>query len=264
MSSEQFREQGIAAAKARQPDEARRLLQQALRLNPGDALAWLYLASVAKDTKERLVYLQKVLEIDPDNDLAQKAVRALGIAPEQLLQAKPGTSAPAAPPKPAPAPPPPKPAAVQPPSYLDDLDMGDDEEEPAAPNAMVEIPSYLQGLDDDLDDDAAAFDTADDAVFEDTDAAFEDFDADEDPFAERTTLETLQPSASLAMVNAMRRQLPMPPAIAQSAPGIPLPDVEYLRQVLAYIEPITQAYQKPPVESVEWVHKDRNRAGERD
>lgn len=116
MSSEQFREQGIQAAKARRIDEARQLLQQALRLNPRDELAWLYLASIATEKKDRLVYLQKVLEINPDSELGRKAVQAMGIDPEQLIaltNQQRGSASPA-PPRPAiqrpaslsPAPPP--------------------------------------------------------------------------------------------------------------------------------------------------------------
>ncbi len=88
MSSEKAREleqRGIEAARAGQKDQARKLLQHALRLDPYRDEAWLWLASVARDKRERLLCLQKVLEVNPDNEMAIKAVRAMGIDPERLI-----------------------------------------------------------------------------------------------------------------------------------------------------------------------------------
>ena len=94
MSSEQARElrqQGIAAAKAGQKDQARQLLQQAIRLEPDNEAAWLWLASVARDQRERVFCLQKILEINPDNETALRAL-------ESTMPASPfGTSAQPAP-----------------------------------------------------------------------------------------------------------------------------------------------------------------------
>jgi tetratricopeptide (TPR) repeat protein len=88
MSDEKAREleeRGIQAAKAGNKDEARKLLQNALRLNPNSENGWLWLASVLKEKKERLLCLQKVLEINPSNEMALKAVRAFGVDPNQLV-----------------------------------------------------------------------------------------------------------------------------------------------------------------------------------
>jgi tetratricopeptide (TPR) repeat protein len=85
----ELQEQGIQAAKAGQKDEARRLLQQALRIEPRNDTTWLWLASVARDQRERLVCLQKVLQINRDNEMALKAVRAMGIDPDQLRPQRP-------------------------------------------------------------------------------------------------------------------------------------------------------------------------------
>ncbi|HRF97156.1 MAG TPA: tetratricopeptide repeat protein, partial [Aggregatilineales bacterium] len=88
MSDEKAREleeRGIQAAKAGNKDEARKLLQNALRLNPNSENGWLWLASVLKEKKERLLCLQKVLEINPSNEMALKAVRAFGVDPTQLV-----------------------------------------------------------------------------------------------------------------------------------------------------------------------------------
>lgn len=89
----QLREQGIRLAKAGNKEEARKVLQQSLRLNPQDDTSWLFLASVAQDKRERLLALKKVLEFNPTNEMAIKAVRALGINPELFVpQTKPAPS----------------------------------------------------------------------------------------------------------------------------------------------------------------------------
>ena len=80
----QLRDRGISAAKAGQKEQARKILQQSLRLNADDDTAWLFLASVARDKRERVLALQKVLTINPNNEMALKAVRALGIDPNEL------------------------------------------------------------------------------------------------------------------------------------------------------------------------------------
>ncbi|MDX2138997.1 MAG: tetratricopeptide repeat protein [Chloroflexota bacterium] len=80
MSSEQARElrqQGIAAAKAGQREQARQLLQQAIRLEPRNEAAWLWIASVARDQRERVFCLRKLLEINPNNEQALKALRQI-------------------------------------------------------------------------------------------------------------------------------------------------------------------------------------------
>lgn len=87
MASEQakeLRKQGIAAAKAGQKEQARKLLQQALRLEPNNEAAWLWVASVAKDERERLFCLHKLLEINPTNEMGLQALGSLGISREQL------------------------------------------------------------------------------------------------------------------------------------------------------------------------------------
>jgi tetratricopeptide (TPR) repeat protein len=83
--AQELEERGIEAAKSGQKEEARKLLQHALRLDPVRDNAWLWLASVAKDKRERLLCLQKVLEINPEHELGLKAVQAMGIDPAQLL-----------------------------------------------------------------------------------------------------------------------------------------------------------------------------------
>jgi tetratricopeptide (TPR) repeat protein len=91
VSSEQAKElrrQGIAAAKAGQKDQARQLLQQSLRLDPASEAAWLWLTSVARDQRERLFCLNKLLEINPNNEMALQSLQQLGLTREQLAQSQ--------------------------------------------------------------------------------------------------------------------------------------------------------------------------------
>jgi len=129
LSSQQAQElldRGIEAAKAGRKDDARKLLQGSLRLNQQSDTAWLWLASVANDKRERLLCLQKVLEINPNNEMGIKAIKALGIEPEQLLTppaktAAPPSEIPPAPSAPRPAPAAPKPAPTPQPSTREAL-----------------------------------------------------------------------------------------------------------------------------------------------
>ncbi|MDZ4764046.1 MAG: tetratricopeptide repeat protein [Chloroflexota bacterium] len=80
MAGDQAREmraKGIAAAKAGSKDEARQLLQQSVRLEPRNEAAWLWLASVARDSAERRFCLEQVISINPGNATAQQALDAL-------------------------------------------------------------------------------------------------------------------------------------------------------------------------------------------
>lgn len=100
--AKELRQQGIAAAKAGQKDEARHLLQQSIRLEPNSEAAWLWLASVARETREREFCLQKILEINPNNETANKALEQL--QQEQAASAPPTPSPASAPAMPSSAP----------------------------------------------------------------------------------------------------------------------------------------------------------------
>jgi Tfp pilus assembly protein PilF len=95
VSSEQakaLRQQGITAAKAGQKDQARQLLQQSLRLEPNNEAAWVWLTTIARDQRERMAYLARLLEINPNNELGQKALHQLGISRSQLMETVRGQS----------------------------------------------------------------------------------------------------------------------------------------------------------------------------
>jgi len=85
--------QGIAAAKEGRTVVARDLLRQAVRQNPKDETAWLWLSSVAPDDRERVFCLKQVLALDPGHEFARKGLAALGSAPP-VDETAPSTSVP--------------------------------------------------------------------------------------------------------------------------------------------------------------------------
>lgn len=74
--SEQLQE-AIALAQAGQRDEARDRLKALVAADPGQELAWLWLASVSTSRAERITYLERALALNPDNPTSQQAYREL-------------------------------------------------------------------------------------------------------------------------------------------------------------------------------------------
>ncbi|HLA43138.1 MAG TPA: hypothetical protein VJZ27_06875, partial [Aggregatilineales bacterium] len=69
---------GIQAARSGNKEVARDIFHQVLRLDSRNELAWMWLASVLESTQERKRALQKVLQINPENQRAQQALQKLG------------------------------------------------------------------------------------------------------------------------------------------------------------------------------------------
>jgi hypothetical protein len=70
-------QEGIAALKAGDKAGARRLIGRAIQQNPDDERAWLWLSGAVETSQERRMCLRRVLELDPDNALAQRGLVAL-------------------------------------------------------------------------------------------------------------------------------------------------------------------------------------------
>lgn len=80
-------ENGIAAAQKGDRRSARLLLDLAVEADPQLAEAWLWLASISDYPEELLTYLDKVLEIDPDNQKAGEWKRStLALMAKTLVQ----------------------------------------------------------------------------------------------------------------------------------------------------------------------------------
>ncbi len=70
-------EQGIAALKAGNREEAHRLLRQAVKDQPDDAQAWLWLSGAVTVNEQRIACLQQVLRISPENQAAARGLEKL-------------------------------------------------------------------------------------------------------------------------------------------------------------------------------------------
>jgi membrane protein YdbS with pleckstrin-like domain len=65
---------GIAALKSGNQARARQLLRAALRRNPDDSRAWLWLSGAVTTDQARVVCLQQVLRIEPENEAATRGL----------------------------------------------------------------------------------------------------------------------------------------------------------------------------------------------
>ncbi|MGB9633862.1 MAG: hypothetical protein ACPL8I_11055, partial [Chloroflexaceae bacterium] len=61
---------GIEAARDNKKEEARQLFRLLTRQEPTNIQGWLWLAGVAENREERQAALERVLELDPDNEMA--------------------------------------------------------------------------------------------------------------------------------------------------------------------------------------------------
>ncbi|MBU1627794.1 tetratricopeptide repeat protein [bacterium] len=74
---DELTKQGISALKEGKKTVAQTLLKQAVQNNPRNLEAWLWLSGAVSTNQERINCLQKVLEIDPNNQLAAKGIAKL-------------------------------------------------------------------------------------------------------------------------------------------------------------------------------------------
>ena len=71
-----FRE-GVAEARLGNRKAARELFEKVVALDPKHEKGWLWLASVAGSDEDQKQYLQRVLELNPNNERAQRALEKL-------------------------------------------------------------------------------------------------------------------------------------------------------------------------------------------
>jgi CheY-like chemotaxis protein len=82
---------GVAAARAHKKARARALLNTVVIAEPGNELAWLWLANVAESPTEAATCLEKVLAINPDNALARSTYERCRSAARVARPARPVT-----------------------------------------------------------------------------------------------------------------------------------------------------------------------------
>lgn len=92
---------GIVALRAGQTDQARNLLRQVVRNDPGNERAWLFLAGALADNTQRRYCLEQVLSINPQSVPARRGLSALAVAappappPQVAAVSEPHISSPA-------------------------------------------------------------------------------------------------------------------------------------------------------------------------
>jgi hypothetical protein len=74
--------QAIVAAKEGRKEEARYLLETVLDADERNEQVWLWMSAVVDSDEERIVCLENVLTINPNNEAARKGLAALGMEPE--------------------------------------------------------------------------------------------------------------------------------------------------------------------------------------
>jgi hypothetical protein len=72
---------GIEAAREGNNDEARSLFRLLTREDPNNVQGWFWLAGVADSREERQTALERVLELEPGNELALQSLQAMGARP---------------------------------------------------------------------------------------------------------------------------------------------------------------------------------------
>jgi DNA-directed RNA polymerase subunit RPC12/RpoP len=91
---------GVTAAKNGNRSLARRLLEQALQLNPVDSHVWLWLSAATEDLREQRTFLERAVAADPSNSAARRGLvmisekldksrlmpEGVGIAPTQSIK----------------------------------------------------------------------------------------------------------------------------------------------------------------------------------
>jgi hypothetical protein len=150
--SDRILQLGIAAAREGDHQEARELFRLITRQEPENSQAWLWLAGVAESADERRAALERVVAIDPSNEMARKSLQVMGSTPSASStsstpttpapEPQPATSPDAGPPIDAPPPQPVDLDAPLPRSSTPATPMTEDEEYAAA------LDSAYEGYDD--------------------------------------------------------------------------------------------------------------------
>jgi hypothetical protein len=137
MPMNELTQRGIAALKAGDRDTARQLLGEAVKQNPSDAAAWLWLSGAVESDGERVACLQRVLRIDPENQhagrgLAQIQERRARAAEQAVQQSEPAAQ------QPEPVAQQPEPVAQQPEPVVQPSDPEGEPPQPVVEQAQAE------------------------------------------------------------------------------------------------------------------------------
>ncbi|MEO0561087.1 MAG: tetratricopeptide repeat protein, partial [Chloroflexota bacterium] len=237
-------QEAVAAARERDLPRARDLIQQSIRKDPSNPMAWLVFASVAESKRNQLISLQKVLELDPGNAQAIKMVKGLGVDPDQLVgkapaapQESPTPSEPDSEPLPEPDPEP-EPQSTTTAAFTAEPDM---DSSPSSPFAV------------DLTDEAS---TGDADEFE-LDLSEPLSAGATDPFTEAVDIDEVD-EGDVAFVSP-KEMVPIPQPPPRPEPFAARVEA-YRNEALATANAFMQV--PPPPDGMQWVKKEDNRAGE--
>ena len=70
-------QEGIAAVRAGDTEEARKLFRRAIELDPQNPQAWLWLSTVTEGTADKKAYLEEALRLDPSLEEARLALQKI-------------------------------------------------------------------------------------------------------------------------------------------------------------------------------------------
>ncbi len=79
--SDQLLKSAIQAAKAGEREKAHQLLMKIVEQDEKNETAWLWLSGTVKTKEDRQICLENVLAINPDNEIAKKGLKKLGVIP---------------------------------------------------------------------------------------------------------------------------------------------------------------------------------------
>lgn len=88
-----FVQRGVDASNEAQMDLARQCFLQAVVHDERNEMAWFWLASISDSAEEKLSHLQKVLNLNPDNQTAQKALQTAKLQVTEALLRKANAAA---------------------------------------------------------------------------------------------------------------------------------------------------------------------------
>jgi tetratricopeptide (TPR) repeat protein len=78
----------IQTAKSGEREKAHQLLMQIVELDEKNETAWLWLSGTVKTKEDRQICLENVLAINPQNEIAKKGLKKLGITPAPISSQK--------------------------------------------------------------------------------------------------------------------------------------------------------------------------------
>lgn len=286
----------VQSVKAGDKDKGRQAFLAALKLDPNNETAWMGLVSVAKDNRERLTALKKVLTLNPDNAKAQAVLDKLGVPRERLMGDAP--------------PPEPEPPVSSSPfddslpqstagdfSEFDspyayeepDEDFGSPYDEPddefGSATTDETFDDFRSSFDEPTDDFGYAYDEPDDEFGSATDdESFDEFESAEyedeptafvDPSDMASGQQAFVPDAFNAPVEPEPEPAPsvpqqsvfeLPPPMLGTEVGVPVANPQALGRVTQDVENLVSAYLEDEYvfDNIKWVHKTKRRAGEAD